>query len=114
MSKKVKKESFQGGIVYSTNPNFFIPGEENGENKMVPPDKQKLRVYIDSRNRKGKTVTLINGFAGTEDELRNLEKALKNFCGTGGSSKDGEILLQGDQREKVIGFLKGKGYGVRR
>ena len=112
MSKKAKKRPAQGGIVYSTNPSFFRETEENEGKSSIPAEKQRLRVYIDKKNRKGKTVTLINGFAGSEEDLRKLEKTLKNHCGTGGSIKDGEILIQGDQREKTIAYLKGKGYGV--
>lgn len=113
MSKKGQKRSEQGSIVYSTNPAFFKENEEIGDKKVIPPEKQQLRVYLDAKNRKGKKVTLIHGYAGSEEELRNLEKLLKNHCGTGGSVKDGEILIQGDQREKVVDFLKMKGYKVK-
>jgi len=107
MSKKNKPDT--RGFVYSTDPNFsFEPEQEN--TKALLPAQQKLRVKLDSKNRGGKTVTLVNGFIGKEADLEDLGKKLKSFCGTGGSAKDGEIIVQGDQRDKVLQWLLKNGY----
>ena len=102
------------GIVYSTNPDFVYDLPENEEQITLPPDKQKLVIKTDSKNRKGKTVTLIQGFIGKKEDLRDLEKVLKGFCGTGGSSKDGEIIIQGEMKEKVLNCLLSIGYKARK
>ena len=102
MSKKNKPDS--NGYVYSTNPDFTFQSEES-ELVTLPATQQKLKVSLDTRNRAGKAVTLIAGFAGTKDDLEELGKKLKSFCGTGGSAKDGEIIIQGYQREKVLQWL---------
>lgn len=107
MSKKNKPDN--RGYVYSTDPNFHFE-EEQGQTATLPPDKQLLRIKIDTRNRAGKAVTLVEGFIGTPEDLEELGKKLKNFCGTGGSAKDGEIIVQGDQREKVLQWLLKNGY----
>ena len=102
MSKKNKADS--NGYVYSTNPDFsFKPNDERQET--LPASKQILRVRLDSKHRAGKAVTLITGFVGNVNDLEELGKKLKNFCGTGGSAKDGEIIIQGDQRDKVLQWL---------
>lgn len=102
------------GVVYSTNPDFqYDAGDEEPE-ESPPPGEQTLHVRLDRKNRKGKTVTLIQGFRGSEEELKMLGKELKTGCGVGGSAKNGEILLQGDFRERVSALLKEKGYKVRR
>ncbi len=107
MSKKNKPDT--RGFVYSTDPNFsFEPEQEN--TKTLLPAQQKLRVKLDSKNRGGKTVTLVDGFVGKEADLEDLGKKLKSFCGTGGSAKDGEIIVQGDQRDKVLQWLLKNGY----
>ncbi|OQP46574.1 translation initiation factor [Niastella populi] len=107
MSKKNKPDN--KGFVYSTDPNFRF--EEERETVQTPaPEQQKLRVRLDTKQRAGKAVTLIVGFIGTDDDLEDLGKKLKNFCGTGGSAKDGEIIIQGDQREKVMQWLLKNGY----
>src|SRR5213075_985878 len=99
MSKKNKPDS--RCFVYSTNPDFkFEQGQEG--NETLPAAKQKLRIRLDTKHRAGKAVTLIEGFAGTNKDLEELCKKLKAFCGTGGSAKEGEIIVQGDQREKVM------------
>ena len=113
MSNKARKRNSTGGLVYSTNPYFHEKSNEADEKENLPADKQKLRVYLDTKNRKGKKVTLISGYYGKEKDLSGLEKDLKNHCGTGGSSKHGEILIQGDQVEKVREYLINKGYGVK-
>ena len=105
----MKHKSDKNGTVYSTNPDFvFDYGEE--EVATVEPAKQNLRVMLDKKQRGGKKVTLVTGFQGSEFELAALGKELKSACGVGGSTKDGEILLQGDFREKVLALLVGKGY----
>lgn len=112
MSNKNKNKD---GFVYSTNPNFSLtPALSEGEGaETLPPQKQNLRVELDRRNRAGKSVTLITGFIGSEDDLETLGKLLKTKCGVGGSSKDGEILLQGDFRKKAGEILVKEGYRVR-
>ena len=107
MSKKNKPDT--RGFVYSTDPNFsFQEDQYNAE--MLTPAQQKLRVRLDTKHRAGKAVTLIEGFIGKETDLEDLGKKLKSFCGTGGSAKDGEIIVQGDQREKVMQWLIKNGY----
>lgn len=107
MSKKNKPDT--RGFVYSTDPDFqFSPEKEATET--LPPAQQKLRIRLDTKHRAGKAVTLITGFAGTANDLEELSKKLKNFCGTGGSAKDGEMIVQGDQREKVLQWLLKNGY----
>ena len=97
------------GMVYSTNPDFnFEPEVE--EVDTLPKNQQKLRVNIEKIGRGGKTVTRVKGFVGHEDDLKSLEKLLKTKCGVGGSVKDGEILIQGDFKEKLIALLKAEGY----
>jgi translation initiation factor 1 len=107
MSKKNKPDN--RGYVYSTDPNFRYE-EDQGQAATLPPEKQLLRIKLDTRNRAGKAVTLIDGFVGTPGDLEELGKKLKNFCGTGGSAKDGEIIVQGDQRDKVLQWLLKNGY----
>ena len=105
----MKHKSDNNGTVYSTNPNFvFDYGEE--EAVTLEPSKQNLRVMLDKKQRGGKKVTLITGFQGSDFDLAVLGKELKSACGVGGSTKDGEILLQGDFREKVLAMLLQKGY----
>jgi len=107
MSKKNKPDS--RGIVYSTNPDFQFAHEQNN-NETLPPAEQKLKVRLETKHRGGKAVTLLEGFIGKNEDLEDLGKKLKNFCGTGGSAKDGEIIVQGDQREKVLQWLLKNGY----
>ena len=101
-------------LVYSTNPDFNLPSGEERKVETLPPSKQKLTVYLDRRNRGGKTVTLVKGFIGSEEDLAELGRTLKSRCGTRGSAKDGEILIQGDCRDKVTTILTGMGYGAKR
>ena len=98
------------GMVYSTNPDYQFDTEQDQEPETLAPDKQKLRVFVERKGRAGKVVTVVKGFAGSADELQKLEKMLKNKCGTGGSAKDNEILLQGELKDKVITILRDLGY----
>ncbi|MEO6830746.1 MAG: translation initiation factor [Chitinophagaceae bacterium] len=99
-------------FVYSTNPDFHPKAEEDSQ-ETLPKEKQRLRVSLDKKQRAGKVVTLIENFIGTEDDLQALAKLLKTKCGTGGSAKDGLILIQGDYKDKVQAWLKDWGYGGR-
>ena len=101
-------------IVYSTNPDYHFQEEEERSDKPVPKEKQLLRVSLDKRNRRGKAVTLITGYAGTDDDLQELGKMLKMKCGVGGTAKEGEIIIQGDHREKILGILQKEGYAKSR
>lgn len=102
------------GVVYSTNPDFAYEEEEAPEVQTLEPGRQKLIVGIDRRNRGGKQVTLISGFRGTEEDLKELGKTLKVRLGVGGSAKNGEITIQGDFRDKVTAMLKDMGYNAKR
>ena len=102
------------GVVFSTNPDFQYQKETEEEAETLPPEKQRLIVGIDRRNRGGKQVTLVTGFVGTEADLKELGRALKVRCGVGGSAKDGEITIQGDLRDKVTALLKEMGYNAKR
>lgn len=102
------------GVVYSTNPDYQYETENESIVETLSPSKQRLIVKIDRRSRGGKQVTLIDGFIGTEEDLSELAKIIKNKCGVGGSSKDGQILIQGDFRDKIVELLKSKGYNTKR
>lgn len=105
MSKKKKLSN----IVYSTNPNFTFE-EENEELVTLRHENQELKVLIDRKQRNGKSVTLVTGFVGNDEDLKKLAKELKSKCGVGGSVKDGEILIQGEFKEKIFDFLNHLGY----
>jgi len=109
MSKKKNKKSNEG-IVYSTDPDFDYSLEKNETRETLPPAEQEIRVWLDKKQRAGKRVTLVKGFIGSDDDLKELGKEVKTKCGTGGSVKDGEIIIQGDFRDKVIDFLNKEGY----
>jgi translation initiation factor 1 len=101
------------GLVYSTDPNFQPQPEPDHQPDTLPPGQQTLRLWLDRRGG-GKTVTAVRGFVGTDADLADLGKQLKAACGTGGSVKDQEILIQGDQREKVLAWLTANGYGAKK
>lgn len=100
-------------MVYSTNPDYNYQYDDEPEAETLPPSQQKLRVAIDRHHRGGKTVTLVTGFVGTDDDLQALGKLLKSKCGVGGSAKDGEIIVQGEFVEKVKQLLVAEGYRVK-
>ena len=102
------------GVVYSTNPDFRYEQASRQESQTLPPSAQKLVVRLERSGRAGKTVTLVQGFTGTGEDLAALGKVLKTKCGVGGTAKDGEITVQGDLREKVTALLSSMGYNVRR
>ena len=102
------------GMVFSTNPDFQYETDEQGEQETLPANKQNLRVELDKKQRNGKKATLITGFIGSDQDLKELAKILKTKCGVGGSTKDGEILIQGDFCNKVIEILKNENYKVKR
>jgi translation initiation factor 1 len=102
------------GVVYSTNPDFQYETAAPVEAETLPPDRQRLIVAIDRRNRGGKQVTLVTGFVGKAEDLKELGKTLKTRCGVGGTAKDGEITIQGDFRDKVVALLREMGYNAKR
>ena len=108
MKKNDRKDRLN--VVYSTNPDFGFVMDNEEEQVTLDKDKQNLRVSIDKKNRGGKVVTLITGFVGTENDLKELGKLLKSKCGVGGSAKDGEIIIQGDFKTKVMELLVREGY----
>jgi translation initiation factor 1 len=97
-------------VVYSTNPDFNYQTDEEPEADTLPRQQQRLRVSIEKKGRGGKTVTMVTGFVGSEDDLKELGRMLKSKCGVGGSAKDGEVLIQGECKQRVIDLLKAEGY----
>lgn len=116
MGRKNKSNDWKkrDGVVYSTSNNFEFDAGGDDEAETLPPQQQKLKVMLDKKSRGGKQVTLIDGFIGTEDDLKELGKMLKTKCGVGGSAKDGEILIQGDHRDKVLEILLDQGYKAKK
>lgn len=113
MSKKNKGRD-RVNVVYSTNSDYQYEDNNQEEEETLPPQQQDLRVMIDRKQRGGKTATLITGFIGTDDDLKDLGKSLKSKCGVGGSAKEGEIIIQGDQRDKIMGLLTNMGYKAKK
>ena len=105
-----RKKNNYSGIVYSTNPDFKPQQEEVSQENTLEPAQQNLRLRLDTKHRSGKAVSLVEYFVGTNDDLEKLGKQLKTFCGTGGSVKDGQIIIQGDQRDKILQWLLKNGY----
>lgn len=108
------KKSKRVGVVYSTNDKYDYDYEPDEEQQTLQPSEQQLYVSIDRKQRAGKEVTLVEGFVGTADDLKELGKQLKQACGTGGSVKDGQILVQGNCRDKVCAWLDKAGYRYKR
>ena len=109
---KQKKERIN--VVYSTNPDFNYNFEEDQEQETLDPNAQTLYVSIDTKQRAGKEVTLVEGFIGTDEDLKELGKLLKSKCGVGGTAKDGEIMVQGNFRDKIMELLQKEGFKVKR
>lgn len=105
-----KNKDKKVNVVYSTNPNFQFSFESDSEEETLAPGSQKLKIRLETKHRAGKTVTAILGFIGTNEDLEELGKQLKSHCGSGGTAKDGEIIIQGDHRDKCLRFLLSKGY----
>ncbi len=114
MTKKNNDWKKRDGMVYSTSDSFEFQHESNDEQDSMAPNQQNLKVMLDKKARAGKKVTLIEGFIGNDIELAVLGKLLKNKCGVGGSAKDGEILIQGDHRDKVVQILQSEGYKAKK
>lgn len=113
MSKKKKFKNISGDVVYSTNQNFeYDFGGEQQET--LPPEEQDLRVWLDKKHRGGKTASVVRDFVGSNDDLKDLAKILKSKCGVGGSAKDGEIIIQGDHRDKIMKILSDIGYKAKK
>jgi len=102
------------GVVYSTNPNFKYTTSIASEANTLPPQQQELRVFLEKKHRGGKTASVIKGFVGKKDDLEVLGKLLKTKCSTGGSAKDGEIIIQGDFRDKIMEILVSNGYKAKK
>ncbi len=113
MSKKSHKK-IVGNIVFSTNTDFDYEYEEDVFEETLPPEQQNLKIWLDRKHRGGKTATLVKGFVGDPDDLKDLAKLLKTKCGVGGSTKDGEIIIQGDHRDKVLAILTSMSYKAKK
>jgi translation initiation factor 1 len=102
------------GMVYSTDPNYHYETESEPEPMTLPPSQQNLRVWLDRKQRAGKVVTIVRGFQGSTADLESLGRMLKQRCGVGGSAKEGEIIIQGDHRDRVVDILVKAGYGCKK
>ena len=114
MGKKKKKfKNITGDVVYSTNTDYDYDYDQ-GEEETLAPEEQDLRVWLDKKHRGGKTASVVKGFIGNESDLKDLAKLLKSKCGVGGSAKEGEIIIQGDHRDKILKILSDIGYPVKK
>lgn len=113
MAKKLNSLDDLGGFVFSTNKDFEYDTNEE-QQEMLPINQQKLEAHLDKKNRGGKVATIIKGFEGSDDDIKALAKQLKTLCGVGGSAKDGEIIIQGNFRDKIMDFLTKEGYTIKR
>ncbi len=102
------------GMVYSTNPDFEYSSSSQDEAETLEPSQQDLRVWIDRKQRGGKVATIIKGFIGSDDDLKELGRMLKTKCGVGGAAKDGEIIVQGEHRDRIVEILTKSGYKCKR
>lgn len=112
MAKKLNSLDDLGGFVFSTNKDFEFESESQAET--LSNNEQRLEAHLDKKNRGGKVATVIKGFEGNDEDLKALAKQLKTLCGVGGSAKDGEIIIQGNFRDKIMDFLAKEGYKVKR
>ncbi|MHA3789360.1 translation initiation factor [Flavobacterium hauense] len=113
MAKKLSSLDDLGGFVFSTNKEFEFESNDE-QQETLANNQQKLEAHLDKKNRGGKVATIIKGFEGSDDDLKALAKQLKTLCGVGGAAKDGEIIIQGNFRDKIIDFLAKEGYKVKR
>lgn len=102
------------GMVYSTDPDYRYTTGEDEAAETLPPARQDLRVWLDRKHRAGKQATLVKGFVGSDADLKTLATLLKSRCGVGGSAKDGEIIIQGDFRDRVVDILLKEGYKAKK
>jgi translation initiation factor 1 len=109
-----KHKKITGNVVYSTDPDFNYEYDDGTTEETLPPGEQNLKVWLDRKQRKGKVVTLIEGFVGDDGDLKTLAKLLKTKCGVGGTAKNGEIIIQGDHREKILEILTKEGYRAKK